>query len=407
MFFDNLLSNAHVLLQRMREDGYSEGYARRVETELNWLEANGGRLDSYEAACLAREAQTGSASMKGHYRAVYGLLMRFDLLGKPPDFGRAEPLFKRGARQHLNGEFAEVIAAFEDCARLRGLAESTIGGYAANASCFLLAMQDRGLSSLAEMTEDDVLSFFAGRDGRPALSHSYAKNVRAVLTSDLGPLAGDAHAVAALLPHIRPKRKNIQYLQPEEVEAVRAELDDPRSSLPLREKAMGALLLFAGLRACDIAGLTMDCIIWERDEIRIVQKKTGSPLVLPLTAPIGNAILDYLEGGRPESDDPHVFLALTRPHRPLAPASVWNCARRLYDAAGIRPRGERRGTHLFRHNAATAMVGADVPRPVVSAVLGHDDPGSLDYYLSADIAHLRECALDVGRFPVREGAFDL
>ena len=81
MFFDNLLSNAHVLLQRMREDGYSEGYARRVETELNWLEANGGRLDSYEAACLAREAQTGSASMKGHYRAVYGLLMRFDLLG--------------------------------------------------------------------------------------------------------------------------------------------------------------------------------------------------------------------------------------------------------------------------------------------------------------------------------------
>jgi len=53
------------------------------------------------------------------------------------------------------------------------------------------------------------------------------------------------------------------------------------------------------------------------------------------------------------------------------------------------------------------MVGADVPRPVVSAVLGHDDPGSLDYYLSADIAHLRECALDVGRFPVREGVFDV
>ena len=405
--FDNLLANADALMRRMREDGYSEGYMRRVATELNWLEANGQSLDSYEAACLAGESQTDSPSQKGNYRAIYAIFKRFDLRGEYPDFGMGKPLFERGARHSLEGEYADVIAAFEDDARRRGLAESTIRGDAANASCFLLAMQERGLSSLAEIAEDDALSFFTDGSGEPALSHSYAKNIRTVLTSDLGPMADDARAVAALLPRIRPKRRNVQYLQPEEVEAVRAALDDPGSPLPLREKATGALLLFAGLRACDIAALTMDCVAWDRDETRIVQEKTGSPLVLPLTAPIGNAMFDYLAEGRPDSDGPHVFLGLTRPHGPLAAASVRNCARRVYDAAGIRPPGERRGTHLFRYNAATAMVGAGVPRPVASAVLGHDDPNSLDYYLFADIAHLRECALDVGRFPVLEGVFDV
>ena len=83
----------------------------------------------------------------------------------------------------------------------------------------------------------------------------------------------------------------------------------------------------------------MDDISWERDEIRIVQEKTGSPLLLPLTVPIGNAIFDYLAEGRPESSDPHVFLGLLRPHDPLTASSVWHVAGRLYDAAGIRPPG--------------------------------------------------------------------
>jgi hypothetical protein len=54
---------------------------------------------------------------------------------------------------------------------------------------------------------------------------------------------------------------------------------------------------------------------------------------------------------------------------------------------------------------AAALIGADVPAPVVSRILGHESPASLDSYLSADVAHLRECALSVERFPVAEGVF--
>jgi integrase len=81
-------------------------------------------------------------------------------------------------------------------------------------------------------------------------------------------------------------------------------------------------------------------------------------------------------------------------------------AARIMDAAGIRKRpGDRRGLHLFRHRLATALLENDVPRPVVSETLGHGSPGSLDAYLSADLVHLRECAISVEPFPVAAGVF--
>ena len=339
MGFDELLSKADILIQHMREDGHSECYIRQVTTELSWLKKNGDSFGSYESACIAREAQTASSEMKRRYRLMYGILKRFDVDGVFPDFRLKDPLFKRGAYHQLRQEFKDVIDRFAADGRERGLKEKTVKGYSSAGSLFLLAMQKRGKGSLGEITEDDVLSFFTGQSGEPAISSGFEKEIVSVLESNLGDLSCDGRRLEAFVPRIRPKCKNVQYLQPEEVEAVRGAMEDERAPLSLRDRAIGSLLLFAGLRPCDIAGLTLDDISWERDEIRIVQEKTGSPLLLPLTVPIGNAIFDYLAEGRPESSDPHVFLGLLRPHDPLTASSVWHVAGRLYDAAGIRPPG--------------------------------------------------------------------
>lgn len=407
MGFDSLLSRADVLIEHMRDDGHSENYVRQVSTEINWLRRNGRRYDSYESACRARESQTESGEMRRRYRLMYGILKRFGEDGVFPDFRPKEPLFKRGAYFKLDQRLRSVVDAFIADGKARGLKGKTIKGYASSASLFLLAMQERGCESLEDIAEEDVLSFFAGPSGGPAYSSGFEKEVASVLTSDLGPMSEGGRRVAAYVPRIRPRRNNIQYLQSDEVAAVRDALEDGGTRLTLRDRAIGALLLLTGIRPCDIVGLTMADISWERDEIRVVQEKTGSPLVLPMSAAVGNALFDYLADGRPSSDDPHVFLGLARPHDPISACAVWHVASRMYDAAGVRTEGGRRGTHLFRHNVATAMVGAGTPRPVASAVLGHDDPSSLDHYLSADVAHLRECALGVGRFPVREGVFDI
>lgn len=183
---------------------------------------------------------------------------------------------------------------------------------------------------------------------------------------------------------------------------------DGTSSLSLRNRAIGVLLFFTALRACDIASLTLGEIDWENDEIRLVQDKTDVPLTLPMSAMVGNALYDYIVSERPDSNEEYVFLGENRPYDPITAGAVFLIASKIYDAASIRlEKGERRGSHLFRYNAATALISKGIPRPVVSATLGHDDPASLDYYTFADITHLRECALSIAIFPVREGVFDI
>jgi len=270
-------------------------------------------------------------------------------------------------------------------------------------------MQKEGISCLSEIREEAAISFFADSSGNVILSSGYKKQIAAVLRADLDEYTSDARRILAYLPRIRPKRKNIPYLQPEETERLHEAFDsDSVSALSLRNKAIGTLLFFTGLRACDIAGLTLGEIDWERDEIGIVQNKTDVPLILPLSAMVGNALYDYITLERPESNDPHVFLGVSRPHDPITAGAIWLISSKVYDAVSIRmSKGERRGSHLFRYNAATTFIGNGIPRPVASAVLGHEDPASLDYYTFADIKHLRECALSIERFPVKEGVFDI
>ena len=139
------------------------------------------------------------------------------------------------------------------------------------------------------------------------------------------------------------------YLKPWEVQQLHDLIDGKlENKLNTRDNAIAALLLFTGLRACDIAGLLLDAIDWNGDVIRTIQQKTGVPLELPLTAIIGNTLYDYITQDRPKSDDPHVFLRLRQPHYPLSAGGIKDISRKIYDAASIRMDvGDRRGTHLF------------------------------------------------------------
>lgn len=99
----------------------------------------------------------------------------------------------------------------------------------------------------------------------------------------------------------------------------------------------------------------------------------------------------------------HVFISEVQPYRRLASQSIANIALRIYKEADVRQNpGDRRGTHIFRHRAASHMLESGIPRPVISRTLGHTAPDSLEPYLMADFRHLKECSLDVGQFPVPE-----
>jgi integrase/recombinase XerD len=58
--------------------------------------------------------------------------------------------------------------------------------------------------------------------------------------------------------------------------------------------------------------------------------------------------------------------------------------------------GRSHGLHSLRGALAVAMLQADTPPPVVTAVLGHAaGTTTVAHYLRLDTEHLRHCALDV------------
>jgi integrase/recombinase XerD len=87
---------------------------------------------------------------------------------------------------------------------------------------------------------------------------------------------------------------------------------DRSTPLGRRDRAILTLLARLGLRACEVARLGLDDINWRAGELTIRGK--GSTVErLPLTHDVGEAIVDYLRGGRPASSrSREVFLSGSR-----------------------------------------------------------------------------------------------
>lgn len=397
------------LIQHMERCGYSPYHILHVKREMKWLSQNQDALaiSSYEEACRLRSLETASAEMKQQYRAVYGLFRRYALYATLSTPIR-EPLFRHDTYSQLTPYFQNILDNYKkDCVG-RGLKPGTYRSGISACSGLFLHCQQKGCHTLEDITEDTVLSYFCDESERPALSASTKVNIASVFRADLGMYSNAARTILTYLPALNRRRKNIQYLTEEEISSVKEILISENSGITLRNRAIGMLLFFTGMRSSDIAGLIFPDIDWEKEEIRTFQAKTGNELILPLTASIGNAIYDYITMERPQSDSERIFLCEQTPHKPISPGTVGNAASKLYEAASIRQgKQDRKGAHLFRHNLAASFSRNDIPRPVISAMLGHVDPDSLGHYLFADISHLRNCAVSIECYPVGKEVFSL
>ena len=236
MDFTNLRQRRQELLDHLEREGYTPGYVRRVKENIGWIlrREEGNRWASYADVYHDRVSGSGSKSYRKVNKTAFAAIRDFDLDGALPVRGIMSPLFERGAYCQLVPEFKELIDLYREDARRRGLKETTVKGGVSNTSSFLLAMQQRGARELTQIGEEDVASFFAGADGRAPKSHSYQKQITAVLKAGFEWKAEERRALLAILPSRGPSRKNVQFLRPEEAEAVRACLENADSGLSLR-----------------------------------------------------------------------------------------------------------------------------------------------------------------------------
>ncbi len=403
MNVENLRDNYPKLIYYMETNSYSKTYVDRFKREIKKIlvATDSNKWSCYTDVYLEYTQTSKSPGYLREKRTIIGAIEQFDVFGRYPDGRRRHKLFKRGAYWLLSEEFKSIIDYYCKAEKKRGKKDSTIYTESGNASTFFLSLQQKGTDSLDKITEEAVLSVFISPNGELLRSCSYKKNIAAVLKAAIPYRPQTCPRILAFLPALRETRKNIQYLSPEEIKKAKDTLADSKSKLTFRDKAIGVLALYTGLRGCDIAGLTLDAIDWDRDLIYIKQQKTDFPLELPLTAVVGNAIYDYMTSERPRTESRYLFVTQNKPYGRLKSRSTGNVAVRIFKAAGIRQlKGDRKGFHIFRHHLATTLLSNGIPQPVISRTLGHSSPNSLEAYLSADFSHLKECSISIERFPV-------
>jgi integrase len=404
MDLPNLQKNYPRLISYLVDNGYAKRYVARFNRDIQRIlhQAKPNGWKSYTDAYLAYVEISKSPSYLREKRTVIGAIERFESLGLYPNRQRHQ-ILRNSSYDLVSAEFKSLIDHYRESEMNKGKKRTTIYTESHNATTFLLALHQKGINSFKKITESAVLEIFF-QNGRLCRSCSYKKNIAAVLKAGISFFPKDTCArILSYLPALRETRKNIQYLTQEEVSRLKVVFTDRNSIITLRDKAIGLLALYTGMRSCDIAGLTVADIDWVNDLIRIRQQKTDIPLEIPLTATVGNAIYEYLIQERPQSRYLEIFLSRSTPHTRLQSGSFFNIAKKIMTAAKIRTNaGDRNGFHIFRHHLATSLLGNDVPQPVISQILGHTSPASLNAYLNADLTHLKECALSIECFPLRK-----
>ena len=282
----------------------------------------------------------------------------------------------------------ELLASFrQHLLNERGLAESTATAYLLRASRFLeWSATDGNVSALttgdvtrAVLRESQNVSVGSTQFFVAAL-RSFLRFcfVEGLLTVDLAP--------AALAVTGRRRSSLPRGISPKDARAL-LRACDRRQAAGRRDYAVILTLLRLGLRAGEVASLTLDDIDWRAAEI-VVHGKGRRDERLPLPVEVGEAIVGYLQRGRPTTCSRAVFLRQIAPIRPLGRGGVSFIVRHASVRAGLAPMG----SHRLRHTLACDMVSASVPLPEISQVLRHRNFCSTANYARVDLAALRALA---------------
>lgn len=271
--------------------------------------------------------------------------------------------------------------------------KNTIRNYRSYLSDFLTHIKSRGISRVTDISEDDILIFFAAHPNK-------AEMVSAL--HGLFRFWGEKHITdscfdelfATYKKNYRKKERILSFYTASEV--MQIEQSVSRSSgVGKRNYAMVLLASRLGLRASDIAGLQFSDIDWDRSIITLTMQKTRKVIELPLLADVGNAIIDYLRNGRRHSMLQNVFLSEVAPYTAATPTMVSTAIRVIVNKSGVDTSGRHSGAHSLRHSLASTMLEGGTTIPVISESLGHRSTQTTMTYLKIDISSLMKCALPV------------
>lgn len=275
------------------------------------------------------------------------------------------------------------------------LSKDTIKNYDQAFRCVICFSGSSCLESLSAFSSEDILCItqaLAERYDKSCL-HSMYGRIRKVLQFLYDTGITSHNWAGSLVPPAVLQGHVAGYFSDEAESSLYACLD----MVSFRDRAICLLAADLGLRDYDICHLKFEQIDWQENKLYIVQHKNDEPLVLPLIAEVGNALMDYIlnERPKPEQKNPYVFLTSVAPYRRLEHA--YRPCRNLLELSGAEPvQGKHKGSHLYRDNLVHRMLQNKVTHQVITDSLGHKSKEADKSYITMEPEMLRQCALGLG-----------
>lgn len=168
---------------------------------------------------------------------------------------------------------------------------------------------------------------------------------------------------------------------------------DRESATGRRDYAIALCMAELGLRAQEVAFLSLEDFDWRTGVIRIAVGKSRRATPMPLPAKVGRAIVAYLRRGRPKIvKTRRLFVRHCVPHgTPIGSDSIRAITRRAFERTGLQVASK--GTHILRHTAASRMLQGGASLKEIADVLRHRSIDTTVMYTKVDIPSLAQVAL--------------
>ncbi len=278
--------------------------------------------------------------------------------------------------------------------RVQGLVPETCQHYLFFARRLLHAHSQTGAVQWSTLTADSITEFIQ-REAAPRKgfgAHRPATAIRSLLRFLV--LQGlIPSGLETAIPTIRRWSQAAlpQRLSENEIERLLTMCVDG-TTLGRRNYAILLLLSRLGLRANEVVRLQLNDVGWANGNLLVRSGKTRCQRILPLAQDVGEALLSYVQDGRPAMAHHELFLSNTPPHGPLqSSGAITMIVKRLLSKADIARRPS--GAHLFRHTAATQMINRGASFKEVADVLGHQSLETTGIYAKLDLVALSQVAL--------------
>ncbi|HSH23783.1 MAG: site-specific integrase [Actinomycetota bacterium] len=300
--------------------------------------------------------------------------------------------------------FAPAIEAFftERLMTQRQASPRTVSAYRDTLRLLLVFAQQRTGKAPSHLDVADIdavlVSGFLTHLERDRHNSARTRNTRLAAVRSLFRYAALRHPEHAesiqrvlAIPNKRHDRKEVDYLQPEEVDALLA-APDRHTRLGRRDHALLVLMVQTGLRVSEATGLVCaDVQLGSGAHVKC-HGKGRKERATPLTAQTVAVLRVWLRERAGGPSDP---LFATSRGRPLSPDAVqWLVAKHVKVAAHDCPSIETKAAspHVLRHTCAMNLLHAGVDIAVIALWLGHESTQTTQIYLHADMA-LKEKAL--------------